>query len=61
MLLRLFHKTETEETLQNSFYASTVTVITKPHKKENYRSFLMDIDANIVHLKDHAACLRSFL
>jgi hypothetical protein len=40
-LLKLFYKIETEGTLSNSFYESTITVIPKPHKepkmKENFR------------------------
>jgi hypothetical protein len=42
LLLKLFHKRETEGTLHNSFYEATVTYIPKlpkdPTKKENYRS-----------------------
>jgi hypothetical protein len=41
ILLRVFHKTETERTLPNSFYKATITLIHKPHKKlttkEDYR------------------------
>lgn len=32
ILLKLFHKIETEETLCNTFYEVTVTLIPKPHK-----------------------------
>ena len=42
MLLKLFHKIETEGTLPNSFYKATVTLISQPHKaspkKENFIS-----------------------
>jgi hypothetical protein len=41
ILLKLFHKIETEVTLPNSFYEATTTLIPKPHKdptkKENFR------------------------
>jgi hypothetical protein len=53
ILLKPFHKIETEGTLPNSFYEATVTLIPKPQKaptkKENFRSiYLMNIDAKIV-------------
>jgi hypothetical protein len=41
ILLKWFHKIETEGTLSNSFYEATITLIHKPHKdptkKENVR------------------------
>jgi hypothetical protein len=51
-LIKLFHKIEREETLPNSFYKASITVIPKldknTHKKENYRQFsLMNIDAKV--------------
>jgi hypothetical protein len=50
ILLKLFHKIETEGTLPNSFYEATITLKPKPHKnqtkKGNFRSIsLMNIDA----------------
>jgi hypothetical protein len=32
ILLKLFHKIKTEETLTNSFYGAAVTLTHKPHK-----------------------------
>ena len=54
ILINIFHKIETEESLLNSIYKATVTLIPKPHKdltkKENYRPIsLMNIDAKILN------------
>jgi hypothetical protein len=53
-LLKLLHEIETERTLPNSYYETTITLIPKPHKdptkKENFRPIsLMDIDAKILN------------
>jgi hypothetical protein len=50
VLLKLFHKIETEGTQPNSFYEVTITLIHKPQKDptkiENFRPIsLMNIDA----------------
>ena len=54
ILLILFQKFAKEETLPNSFYKATITLILKPDKditkKENYRLItLMDINAKILN------------
>ena len=54
VLLKFFQKTSEEETLPNSFYEATITLIPKPDKnnakKENHRAIsLMNIDAKILN------------
>ena len=54
ILLKLFQKIAKEETLPNSFYKATITLILKPDKditkKENYRLItLMYINAKILN------------
>jgi hypothetical protein len=58
-LLKIFHKIETEDTLPNSFYEATITLIPKPQnswdkdpkKIENLRPIsLMNINAKILKI-----------
>ena len=54
ILLKLLHKIETEGALPNSFYETTVTLISKPHKdptkKENFRpNSLIRINEKIIN------------
>jgi hypothetical protein len=54
ILLKLFHKIETEGTPPNLFYEATITLIPKPHKdptkKEIFRPISrMNIDAEILN------------
>ena len=54
ILLKLFHKIETEGTLLNLFYEATVIMIPKPHKdstkKDNFRPIsLMNIYEKILN------------
>ena len=49
ILFKLFHKTETKETVPNFFYKTTITLIPKPHKdptkEERFRPIsLMNIN-----------------
>jgi hypothetical protein len=38
ILLKLFHKIETEDTLPNSFYEDTITLIPNPNKDPTKRT-----------------------
>ena len=54
ILLNLFQKIAEEETLPDSFYKATITLIPKPNKdnakKENYRlTSLMNKDAKVLN------------
>jgi len=55
ILSKLFHKTDTDRAIPNSFYEATITLIQKPHKdptkKGNFRPIsLMNIDGNIFNI-----------
>ena len=54
IIVKLFHKSAEEGTLQNSFYEATITLIPKSDKdntkKENYRPVpLINIDAKLLN------------
>jgi hypothetical protein len=51
MLFKLFHNTEREVMLPNSFYKALIPKPDKDtHKKENYRKIsLMNIDAKVLN------------
>ena len=55
ILLKIFQKIAEEETLPNSYFEASITLIPKPnkdttHKKENYRPLsLMNTDTNILY------------
>jgi hypothetical protein len=54
ILLKLFHKLETECTLPNLFYEATITPVPKPQKdptkKENFRPIsLMNINTKLLN------------
>ena len=54
ILLKLFQKIAEEETLPNSFYKATITLVAKPDKdnikKEDYRPIsLMNTDAKVLN------------
>jgi hypothetical protein len=52
ILLKVFYKVKIEGTLSNSFCEATVTLISKPTKKENFRPIsLINIDAQILNKK----------
>jgi hypothetical protein len=49
ILLKLFHKIETEGTLPPLFYEATVMLYVNPTKKENFRPILvMNINVKIL-------------
>jgi hypothetical protein len=43
ILLKLFHKIETDATLPNSFYEATVTLIPKPHRDSTKKKYFRPI------------------
>ena len=51
ILLKLFQKIAEEETLPNSFYEATITMISKPDKDNTKKENYMPISLMNVHVK----------